>query len=328
MLGFGNTPRWFIFLLDLSISAISLFTAYLLRFNFHVPEAELVTWYYIFPYVLVVRAVCFYFFSSFAGIIRYTSTRDTQRVFMAVAAGAIFLYIANPVFFKISGRYAIPFSIVLIDTISTTFYLSAYRIAIKAIYNRFRVSFSDSGAKKVLIFGAGHAGMLTKRALDGSNPIKYKIVGFLDDNAKKAHRKLEGIKIYNRRRDLEDLLRSNHINQVIIAIQNLDASIKQEVVDVCLKFDTQVLHVPPVANWINGELNFRQIKQINIEDLLVRDPIKLDIDLIEKQLQGRRILITGAAGSIGSEIARQVLRFILRNSYCSIRRSQHCTNWN
>ncbi|MBK7388358.1 MAG: polysaccharide biosynthesis protein [Bacteroidetes bacterium] len=161
----------------------------------------------------------------------------------------------------------------------------------------------------VIIFGAGEAGVIAKRTLDRDAGSKYKVLAFVDDNYKKSGKKVEGVSIYDTDEDLERLLAENEVQHLIISIQNLAPARKQEIVEMCLRHHTKVLTVPPVTNWINGALSFKQIKKIRIEELLERDPIRLDTAAITSQLTGKTILITGAAGSIGSEIVRQVLRF-------------------
>lgn len=161
----------------------------------------------------------------------------------------------------------------------------------------------------VIIFGAGESGVITKRTLDRDAGTKYKVVAFADDNQKKAGKKVEGVTIYHTEKDLERLLSENNVHHLIIAIQQIPPHRKQEIVELCLKYNTKVLTVPPVSNWINGALSFKQIKKIKIEDLLEREPIQLDVASINRQLTGKTILITGAAGSIGSELVRQIIRF-------------------
>jgi FlaA1/EpsC-like NDP-sugar epimerase len=107
-----------------------------------------------------------------------------------------------------------------------------------------------------------------------------------------------------------------HQRLCFISVQNLSPSKKQQIVDICLNHNTKVLNVPPVSNWINGELSFKQIKKVQIEELLERDAIQLDIDIIKNQLSNKTILVTGAAGSIGSEIVRQVIKFNPKKMPC------------
>jgi len=180
------------------------------------------------------------------------------------------------------------------------------RIVVKILYIEWK---NPSKAKtNVIIYGAGESGIITKRTLDRDAGTKYNVLAFIDDNPKKTGKKLEGVSIYNTNQ-LENLLKDNSVAHLIISVQNLTPARKQEAVEICLNYNVKVLNVPPVANWINGELSFKQIKKVKIQDLLERDPIKLDSDIIKKNISGKTVLITGAAGSIGSELVRQVLTF-------------------
>jgi FlaA1/EpsC-like NDP-sugar epimerase len=180
------------------------------------------------------------------------------------------------------------------------------RLAIKAIY--FENKNPEKEKTHVIIYGAGESGIITKRTLDRDAAVRYKVVGFIDDDEKKKGRSLEGVFIFSSDK-LHELITENQVESVILSIQNLSPAKKNSIIDECLKYGVRVLNVPPVAKWINGELSFNQIKSINIEELLERDPIKLDNGLINEQLNDKIILITGAAGSIGSELARQCAKF-------------------
>ncbi len=302
-----NTPRWIVFLLDLGICMFSYYLSYLLRFNFNVPVIETLNFYYEIPVVIGVRVLSFYFFRTYSGIIRYTSTRDAQRIFYTIAAGAVTFAVINLITFRLWETYVVPFSIIIIDAISCVFFLTSFRLLVKIVYMELK---NPSNLKtNVIIYGAGEAGVITKRTLDRDAGTKYKVLAFVDDQPKKWGKKLEGVTIYPAAKELEELLRDNKVGHLIIAIQNLPSDRKQDVVEICLKYNTKVLNVPPVKSWINGELSFKQIKKIRIEDLLEREPIQLDVDIIKNEITGKKILITGAAGSIGSELVRQVLPF-------------------
>ena len=161
---------------------------------------------------------------------------------------------------------------------------------------------------KIILFGAGESGLLTKRALDCVANLKYNIIAFIDESPNLHGTSIENIPVYDIAK-LPELLNSNDITNVILSIQNLLAIKKQYIVDVCLPYNIKVLSVPLFTNWINGELSFKQIKKIQIEDLLERDPIQLNDENIKKQLSGKVILVTGSAGSIGSELIRQIIKF-------------------
>ncbi|MCC7232694.1 MAG: polysaccharide biosynthesis protein [Bacteroidia bacterium] len=302
-----NTPRWIIFLIDITICLGSLLLAYLVRFNFRIPEIEMERWMFAIPALIIVRAGSFLISRIYQGIIRYTSTRDALRVFYTVTTGSATLAVSNVISYQFIGIYLVPFSIIIIDYFTTVFSLTAFRILVKTVYMEIKNPSRDK--KSVIIYGAGESGVITKRTLDRDAGSRYKVIAFTDDDISKNGKTLEGIRIYNAGSDLEDLLRSNHVAHLILSIQNISPLRKQHIVDKCLAFDVNVLHVPPVSNWINGELSFRQIRNIKIEDLLERAPIRLDMDTLREQLQGKTVLITGAAGSIGSEIVRQVLPF-------------------
>ena len=180
------------------------------------------------------------------------------------------------------------------------------RLLVKVIYMEIKNPSREKTG--VLIYGAGEAGLIAKRTLDRDKGTRYKVVGFIDDDPKKTGKKLEGISIHPADQ-LEKILSKGNIEHLIIAIQNISPERKQFIVESSLQYKIRVLNVPPVKSWINGELSFKQIRKVNIEDLLGREPIQLNLDLIKQELQGKTILVTGAAGSIGSELVRQILPF-------------------
>jgi FlaA1/EpsC-like NDP-sugar epimerase len=302
-----NMPRWIIFFIDLGICLFSLILAYLVRFNFAIPRVEIIAFPLVFSLVLGVRALSFYFSKTYQGIVKYTSSKDAQRIFVNITIGSTVYVLINLIFHKfINHKFPIPFSIIIIDYMATTFLLISLRVMFKALYTELTNPAKDK--RSVIIFGAGESGIITKRTLDRDAGTKYKVLGFIDDNKAKQGKKLEGVTIYNID-SLNDLLLNNDVSNLVISVQNLSPAKKQQIVDICLSHNTKVLTVPPVTNWINGELSFKQIKKVQIEELLEREAIQLDKEDIQKQLSNKIILITGAAGSIGSEIVRQVIRF-------------------
>ena len=302
-----HMSRWIVLLIDLGICAFAFTLAYLLRFNFSIPTHELKPVAYTLPLVLTVRALSFYLSKTYTSIVRFTSSKDAERIFLVVTLGS-FVFAATSIatFFSSIGLFIIPFSIIIIDYLLTLVVMIGARGLIKALYME---QMNPSKAKRdVIIFGAGEAGVIAKRTLDRDAGTKYHVAAFVDDDQNKADKKLEGVTIYHSDQ-LKELLETKDINQMVIAVQNISSARKQFVIDTCMDFNIRVLNVPPVDRWINGELSFRQIQSVKIEDLLERDPIELDMVAIEKQIKGKTVLITGAAGSIGSEIARQVSVF-------------------
>ena len=303
-----NLPRWTILLIDLAICVFSLTLAFFLRFNFKsIPQNDLDNFPIAYLVVILVRLISFVISKTYKGVVRYTGAKDASRIFFIVLAGSLMLYFINIITRQlILGHYIIPHSVIIIDALVTIFIMISSRLAIKAIY--FETKNPEKEKTHVIIYGAGESGIITKRTLDRDAAVRYKVVGFIDDDEKKKGRSLEGVFIFSFDK-LQELITENQVESVILSIQNLSPAKKNSIIDACLKYGVRVLNVPPVAKWINGELSFNQIKSINIEELLERDPIKLDNGLINEQLNDKIILITGAAGSIGSELARQCAKF-------------------
>lgn len=300
-------PRWIIFLIDLAISAFSILFAYLLRYNFNYTR-------FTFPDVIqsiimlcIINVGIFYLIKTHAGIIRYTNTQDSVRILLAIILSTLVSFTFN-LLLGISGQdYFIPLSILIIYGFCNFLFLTSYRVMVKLFFTYIKNLKLDK--KKAIIFGAGQSGVITKRALDQDNEISIKVIAFIDDDVRKVGKILEGIMIYDAYNDFLSLIRENAVDQVVISIQDLNIARKNEIVDICLEHNIKVLNVPPVHNWINGELRLNQIKDVNIEDLLDRDTISIHNQEINEQLRDKNVLITGAAGSIGSELVRQVIVF-------------------
>jgi len=277
-----------------------------LRFNFNVPDSEIVTYSYVFPFLITVRLLSFLFVKTYKGIIRYTSTRDTVRILLTLLLGSGFMALSNVVSFQMISIYMVPFSIIIIEFLLSVFIMVTGRLVVKVIYMELKNPTSEKTG--VLIYGAGEAGLITKRTLDRDKGTKYKVIAFVDDDPNKSGKKLEGITIHPIT-TLEKLLNKRDIKHLIIAIQNITPERKQIIIEAGLTHKINVFNVPPVSSWINGQLSFKQIRKVNIEDLLGRDPIQLHLQDIKKEIFNKTILVTGAAGSIGSEMVRQILPF-------------------
>lgn len=302
-----SMPRWVIFFIDLGICLFSLVLAYLVRFNFSIPRVEINAIPLVAGLVLGVRAISFFISKTYQGIVKFTGSEDARRIFIVVTLGSIGYVLINTICYKfINKTFPIPFSIIIIDYIATTFFMISLRVMFKALYQELTTKGKEK--RNVVIFGAGDSGIITKRALEQDLNTKYNVVAFVDDDVNKQRKKIEGTSIVGIDK-LDALLTNREISTLIISVQNLSPLRKQRVVDICLNHDIAVLTVPPVSNWINGELSSKQIKTMEIEELLEREPIQLNKENIRQEVAGKVILVTGAAGSIGSEIVRQVIRF-------------------
>ncbi len=279
----------------------------MLRFNFHVPDTEIEEWPLVFSFMIGIRALSFILARTYAGIIRYTSTEDAIRIFLVIFSGSVLFSITNVIsYYFINESYVVPFSVVVIEFITVIFAMVTFRILVKIAY----LELLNPGRerKRVIIFGAGEAGLITKRSLDRDLESKYKVIAYIDDDSTKWSKKIEGVTI-SQFDQLDDLLSQHVVENVIISVQNIKPERKQDIVEVCINHKVPVLSVPPVSKWINGQLSFKQIRKLKIEDLLERDEIKLNTDKINKELKDKVILVTGASGSIGSELVRQILQY-------------------
>jgi len=300
-------PRWSILLIDLIICAFSLTLAFFLRFDFdNIPDTDLKNLPKDYAILLSIRFISFFISKTYKGVVRYTGSRDALRILGVVILGSILMFATNIIILYVKGYYVIPNSVIIIDALVTLFIMISSRLAVKAIY--FESRNPEKSKINVLIYGAGEGGIITKRTLDRDAAIKYKVVGFIDDDEKKRGRSLEGAFVYPLN-EIEKLVKENDVESVIISIQNLSSAKKNEIADWCLNNNVRLLNVPPATKWINGELSFNQLRGVNIEDLLEREPIKLDNDIINAELNNKVILITGAAGSIGSELSRQCVKY-------------------
>ncbi len=299
-------PRWSILLIDVFLCFCSLTLAYLLRFNFAIPLSERVTFIYVFPFVLISRGISFYVTGLYRNIIRYMSSRDMVQIVVILSSVSAFFAISNVIIYATPlKRFVVPYSIIIIECFSSAFILITARMIYKSIYAE---ATSSKNRRSIIIFGANDAGLVAKRAVDRDAGTKYQVLAFLDEEERSWGKRLDGVTIYSPDK-LHDLLENNNVAHLVLSTSDISYERKNEITDTCLAFNTKVLNVPPINSWINGELSFKQIKKVKIEDLLERDPIVLDKDKIESQLKNKTVLITGAAGSIGSEIVRQIIPY-------------------
>ncbi len=297
-------PRWGVLVIDLCLCLVALSVAYLLRFNFQVPPREVTLLLPVLPVFLLVRGISFLVAGTPRLMVRHTNTDDARRIFLTVLGGTVALGVLS--FFRfhfVDGLYLLPRAVIIIDFLATAMLLIAVRIGFKLVYLRKRGAGKD--VVRVLIHGAGEAGLITKRTLERAGSMRYEVEAFVDDDPKRVGRTLEGAPVRSTAR-LPELLAKGHVDQVIIAIADPDPENRRKVVDACMAAKVKVLTIPPVQDWIGGQLSAGQIQAVRIEDLLGRSVIQLDGEAVSLLFKGKRVLVTGAAGSIGSELVRQL----------------------
>jgi FlaA1/EpsC-like NDP-sugar epimerase len=306
-----NTPRWLIILIDLGISFVALIIAYLIRFDIKADadlwryEFEIVRW--SLPLFFAIRFLTFYAFGIHKGIVRHTSTSDFKRLFIAISISTLILFLLGFVrFYAVDGYYLFPISVIVIEYVFCFFLMSVSRFLVKLLYLESVKSKTEN--KKIIIYGAGVSGLIAKRMIEKDVRLSYEIFCFLDDNKRIAGNRIEGTTVFHTD-ELHDILQKNEIAELIIAIQQPKDENRRKVVEICMENKVAVKKVPNPKSWINGTFTTKQISQVKIEDLLGRQPIELNQEALIQALNQQVVLVSGAAGSIGSGIVKQVLNY-------------------
>ncbi len=303
--------KWVVLIFDVSTAMFMMVVASILRHNFDysaIDPSQLETHTF---FTGVMYLVGFLLTQSFAGIIRHTSINDAARIIRGAFFASFGLFVLSTTYtiFNYQSIFAIPRSIIIIHFLLTIFALLGSRFFIKAIYKAALQTDQSIKRTKVLIYGAGTSGMMTKSTLKQDGSRNWEVAGFIDDNPSKASKSVDGVPVYSSSVLNEKFITKNEIHQLIISIQDLDTDKKSDIVETGLSLNLKVMVVPAHEQWINGELSTNQLRSVQIEELLEREPINLNNQNIKTYLKGKTILVTGAAGSIGSEIARQILHF-------------------
>jgi len=304
----GYLPRWLIILFDITLCAIALLiTSYIITNVLNKPnsffefgETEVL--------ILGVNTLFFLFFRTYAGLIRHSSFIDAIKFFLASAGTFFSLLILNYALVLLKGEKLIPISkLVIYFSISFSF-LFLFRVLVKQVFESYLKYTSTTGVTKALIYGANTNAIAIANALKSEIPSRFKIIGFVNTN-KDESKQILGLPIYSLRKSISVLLRAYKAEALILADKNLSREERVVLVDDCLDNNYKVFRAPLVSDLADDKNLTNQIQNIQIEDLLERNPIVLDNKLIAKELFERTVLVTGGAGSIGSEIIRQIANY-------------------
>ena len=309
------TPRWIIILIDLIVSIFSLGLAYFIRFdlntNLYAMKNEWIEHWPEFITYLCIKGLIFYLFGIHKGLVRYTSIQDSQRILKAnLSATLIFIIISAIRANAWNTTYLFPSSIILMEFIISLMFLIGSRFVIKLWYIETVKSIETS--ERVLIYGAGAMGLIAKRTIENDNRIQQKIIGFIDNNQALVGNRIDGIKVYDATQ-LEQLLDTLTIEKVIVAIRKPNPELLRALVDICLLHQVKIQRVQDPNTWVNGELTPKKIGKIDISELLGRAHIELNQGRLSNDLDGKTVIITGAAGSIGSGIARELTKYNVKH---------------
>jgi FlaA1/EpsC-like NDP-sugar epimerase len=302
-------PRWIILAIDLTVLLISFFFTKLIingiGLHFVVFQNKIG---YI-SFLIGFNIFTFWIFRTYAGIIRHSSYIDAIKLLFSQMSVLFFFVFLNFVFEFFYGYKIYLNTALFINMVLSFCGLFLYRVVVKQTFEHFFTEKNDVKLARTIIYGTDANALSVAKALKLETPTRFKIVGFVDKNSQNSSKRMMDLPILIQKKKLPTLMRSIGAEGVIIADKSLSKEEKLVIVDQCLEFNYKVFTVPVITDWENQKEISQKVKSIQIEDLLGRKPIILDGKAISKQLKDRTILITGAAGSIGSEIVRQVLLF-------------------
>ncbi|WP_344675631.1 nucleoside-diphosphate sugar epimerase/dehydratase [Sphingobacterium kyonggiense] len=299
-------PRWIIFSFDIAISAFAFIFAFILYNNFHLESFSSTDFAVEFLFCMTLTAFSFLVFRLYSGIVRYTSAVDSIRILSTIVFTAIVMFIAKLLFIALHVPLNIPINLIIIYSLFAFTGLTTYRTCIKIFFQYTKST--RNGRKNAVVYGAGDLGIAVKRTFEHDFRSEKTIVAYIDDNEEKIGKSIDGLKIFSSK-EFPRMIKKYGIDELIIASSNIDIECKDMIIDIALEHNVTVLTLPPVNKIMNGDLSPAQIKQIKIEDLLERAPIQISNEKLFDQLRGKRVLVTGAAGSIGSEISKQLSKY-------------------
>ena len=301
--GFSGKGRLGTFLLiDSSALIFSFFVAFLLRFDFSIPAEYLNLSLLWLPVFIAVKLSSFAFFGLYRGIWRYTSLWDILNISKAVLSASIIVILLFGFSVGFSG---FPRSIFLLDLILTVISISAVRVGVRVYFSHFQEEASRTqkvDKKRLILVGAGNTGEKIAREIINSNYSPYSIVGFVDDNPSKRGAMLHGYRVLGAVHDLDKL--TLPYDELLITAPSASGEQMREIVKHCKKAGKRYKTVPSLAELIDGKVSLSTVRDVSYNDLLGREEVRLDMNSIDDFLKGKRVLITGAGGSIGAAVSQ------------------------
>ena len=300
---------WLILLFKTLTICLALLLAFLLRFDFHLTEQSWKTYLLLLPFALLTKIPVFWQQGLFRGWWRYVSMADVILLARANLFASMGFTLALVFFFdRLAG---VPRSVLLLDGAFCFAFMAGTRFLTRAARENYLPDFTGERRREttILIIGAGTAGQVIAREIRQNPTLKKQIIGFIDDDPLKQGHHLVGFKVLGTLEDLSAICRREKIQEIIIAIPSASGKEMRAIVERCETLKISFKTLPGVGDLIDGRVSIQQVRDVALDDLLGREPIRLEVERIRAFIEGRRVLVTGAAGSIGSEICRQVSRF-------------------
>lgn len=292
--------RLIVIVLHVTLVTLANASAFLLRFDGVPPAPYLAGLVRMLPWLVLIRGLMFMRFGVYQGLWRYSSLWDLMQIVVAVTASSILflLLLVSPF-----GPDVYPRSIPIIDAMVLVCLLGGLRL-FRRVY---KTEFSSKHDKRVLIYGAGDAGELIVRDMKNTSSYDFQPIGFIDDDREKVGRRIHGVPVLGTREDLPKVLADSSIQEVLIAIPTAPPTTIRSIVSALNSYKVRITTLPRFRDLLDGKVAISQIRNVSVEDLLSRAPIGLDPTPVRHLINGRRVLVTGAGGSIGSELSRQIL---------------------
>ena len=279
------------------------YLAFWIRFDGVIPDQEIALFIQMIPWLVLIRGIIFIPLRLYQGLWRYTGIWDLRNVIYGVLSSTVVFYVL--VHWGL-GIVKYPLSVFIIDSLLLIFFMGGSRLARRLYHGVGQVH----RGKRVLIYGAGDAGEMIVRDIKNNGALyDYEPIGFIDDSASKIGQRIHGLPVLGSRQDLPKILRSHKIAEVLLAIPSASPELVRQILTSLELFKIPIKTLPGVAKLQNGKVSASQIQDLSIEDLLERLPVGLDIGPVQNLVKGKRILVTGAGGSIGSELARQIAKY-------------------
>lgn len=300
-------PIWTILLIDVLIIIVSSLLAYALRYDFRSIFLESSTIDKTIVWTVIVNLVFFRIFRTYSNVLRFSSFVDIMRIFVSLTVSFALLMISSVLLVSYLDVRIAPVSVLFMAYIISFAMMSCSRIVVKMFYEL--LNFDGSHSANVFIYGAKEAGVNIAKALRVNLRNHYRLRGFIADEPELINKVMMGVKVFPNDESLIDALNDRDVRAIIISPAKMEELKKSDMADRLLAHNIKLMTAPPLSEWSGQTLNRTQLKEIQIEDLLQRNPIEIDIHKVASHLEGKRVMITGAAGSIGSEIMRQVASF-------------------
>ena len=311
---FRNINFYIIFLTDIALLCLALFCAYLMRFEFTLDSYKMMQYLFLLPWMIPLKIAFFFISNVYLGMFRYTGISDMWRIFRASALSTLIIIFIILLVNRFEGYSRAVF---LLDGCLAFLFIGCFRLMIRIMFQNIKKGEKSSfhllnhhDGKPTIIIGAGNTGERILREISENPRLKYHVIGFVDDDIQKIKRRIHNVPVLSEIKELPIIVRKNKIEEILIAVPSASGEQMRHIVRICEESGVRYKTLPGMSELIDGRVSLKALRDVNYRDLLRREPVRLDVPGIKDYIKNKRILVTGAGGSIGSELCRQIVRFI------------------